>query len=312
MKLGTYNMVDQSNNYLGDMPVVCNLTGYAKVRYNRELDMIYINPCSGVKPKKYEAPIAWKTDYFCNHLDDCIHEYEQLDMQTLSDYYEGTCILRYKFGDSRLCTKYTYNKKITGINNSLLTACNLKCVMCNERREGHIGENRAYLQLLDTMINKEMNYAGLTHVGEPFLYKKESLNFVENCKSDEVVILTNGLLLDYDDLDNLRNSMNKRKIDFSISIDGITKEIYDSIRPNSDFEKVMNNIKYANDIGLLHHINYTVQDKNKSERNDFKRFFDDMGIKVYIMIAYDFNRDHLNTGLSNDLIKTNVDRTLRL
>lgn len=310
MRLSAYNLVDQSDKS-GKMPIVCNLTGYAKVRYNRELDHIFINPCSGVKPKKYEAPFSWNTEYFCNHLDECIKEYEQLNIDELSEYYEGTCILRYKFGDYRLCTHYNYNNPITGINNSILTACNLKCIMCNECRSFDKKEAKAYLMLLDSMVDRQMQYSGLTHVGEPFLYKKESIEYLNNCKSDEVVILTNAMLLDRNDLDNIRSTMNKRKLDFSISIDGITKEVYESIRPSANFEKVMDNIIYARDIGLLHHINYTIQDANRSERNTFKKFFDDLGIKVYIMIAYDFNKN-TDTGLSEQLIKNNVDRTLRL
>ncbi len=309
MKISTYKLVEQ-NDKSGKMPVVCNLIGYAKVRYNRELDHIYINPCSGVKPKKFIPPFSWKSDYFINNIDECIKKYESLDIQELSDYYDGTCILRYKFGDNRLCSKYSYNKHIKGINNSVLTGCNLNCIMCCERREYDKREAEVYQKLLDAMLTKKMEYAGLTHVGEPFLFKEQAINFLQNCKSDEVVVLTNGTLLNHDDLDKISECMKKRKIDFSISIDGTTKETYEKIRPTANFEKVMDNIIYSRDIGLLHHINYTIQRDNLNERDVFKKFFDDLGIKVYVMIAYNPLKKE-NIYLPNNILN-NIDKTLRL
>ena len=72
----------------------------------------------------------------------------------------------------------------------------------------------------------------------------------------------------------------------------------------------MDNIIYSRDIGLLHHINYTIQRDNLNERDVFKKFFDDLGIKVYVMIAYNPLKKE-NIYLPNNILN-NIDKTLRL
>jgi radical SAM protein with 4Fe4S-binding SPASM domain len=55
-----------------------------------------------------------------------------------------------------------------------------------------------------------------------------------------------------------------------VSVDGVTKEIYEAIRVNGDFDKLLENFRYLNSLPNTPRIriNFTVQDRNRHEAID--------------------------------------------
>ena len=126
---------------------------------------------------------------------------------------------------------------------TLTTNCNLKCKMCNsikyekwqlpEKSKNEIIELMPYIE--------RINWLG----GEVFLYKDfEQLLDEAHKYNIQQIISTNGLLLNKKIIEKLL----KADVDLSISIDGITKEIYEKIRIGGSFDKLLENINLVNNL----------------------------------------------------------------
>ncbi len=123
----------------------------------------------------------------------------------------------------------------------LTTKCNLKCIMCSVRKgnyeisEKHLAFLREQIPYLERIL-----WQG----GEVFLYK----NFCEllDLAGRHNVIqgfITNGLLLDDKNIDLIL----KYNISLSISIDAVTKEIYEKIRFGGKFENLIKVLEKLNE-----------------------------------------------------------------
>ena len=126
--------------------------------------------------------------------------------------------------------------------------CNLKCTMCPHSKKEHKMEKGLIENELARKIIKDCVESGVTSLklsgrGEPLLHPY-LVNYVELAKSRgiiDVMFNTNGLLL--------AEKKTRRLVDAGldliiISIDGSTKETYESIRIGSSFDQVAHNIEY--------------------------------------------------------------------
>ncbi len=127
--------------------------------------------------------------------------------------------------------------------------CNLKCVMClsNSFTRGCNVNDPA--MVYDDSFFKQMELF-IPHLkytfflgGDPFI---EPLNYTlwemitktnPECK---ISVQTNGTILN----DRIKNILQKGNFDINVSIDSVNKSLFESIRVNSDFDKVLENIEF--------------------------------------------------------------------
>jgi len=262
----------------------CGQKNYLRLEYDRVTDKIVFMPCCFIKPldNNMIEPIAWPSDYFINNIEKCIYEYTKYDLKDLNKLFKGTCCAVYPTS-KKLCTNYKFNKSLSRIDTidfGISSFCNFKCVMCVHDKSYNQKEEYLYLKLLDYFKNrKDIKTSILSNKGEPFIYKEATFDYLENSNSN-VEIITNAMLLTQSDIIKLSKYRSKLKI--TVSCDGITKETYEKIRVNGNFEKVINNIKLLNNFGLLYKVNYVLQDYNIHEQLDIKKFFENLGVTLNI------------------------------
>ena len=138
----------------------------------------------------------------------------------------------------------------------LNNTCNLECVMCIGELSSSIRKNREkrppvrspydekFVQQLEEFIPhlKELRFNG----GEPFLIgivfkifeKVEKLN-----PGLKIVIATNGTVLNY----KVKEWLCKLNIHINLSIDSLTPDIYESIRVNAHFDRLMEHFEFYRD-----------------------------------------------------------------
>lgn len=132
----------------------------------------------------------------------------------------------------------------------LENTCNFECIMCNGFLSSSIRKNREHKSAFNSPYNdsfvhqlnefiphlKEIRFNG----GEPFLseicYKIWNNIFLLNPNLN-IVVATNGSVWNQ----KIEQIIEKGKFNINISIDSLTKEIYESIRINGNFEKTMSN-----------------------------------------------------------------------
>lgn len=124
-----------------------------------------------------------------------------------------------------------------GVN--LSNKCNLQCIMCYVKDFDwsfpveRLGEIKQYFPYLEKIM-----WQG----GEVFClsYFTDLIKEAAKYPNLQQGIITNGQLLNKEIIDLLVN-MN---LELTISVDGASKKTYESIRKNSDFEKLVKNIQY--------------------------------------------------------------------
>lgn len=135
----------------------------------------------------------------------------------------------------------------------LNNTCNLECVMCIGELSSSIRKNReklppirspydeAFVEQLEEFIPhlNELRFNG----GEPFLIgivfkifeKVEKLN-----PKLKITIATNGTVLNY----KVKEWLNKLNIHINLSIDSLTPDIYETIRVNAHFDRLMEHFQF--------------------------------------------------------------------
>lgn len=121
---------------------------------------------------------------------------------------------------------------------TLTNKCNLNCIMCFANESNFELNDRAFEDVKTILpYLKIVRWMG----GEVFLYNRFNTLFEEaNKYSIKQEIITNGLLLNKGYIDNIVSN----NVDLALSIDGITKEVYEKIRINGKFEKLLENLQY--------------------------------------------------------------------
>src|ERR1700730_14323176 len=131
----------------------------------------------------------------------------------------------------------------------LAMACNLRCEMCPVPKNMELMGGRARAVMNPAVFRRVLTQLSgrryslcLNQLGEPLL-NKHVVDYVKWAKADghQVGFYTNGTLLD--------QSLADRQLDAGLdyivfSIDGATKETFESIRLGAKFEPTIKNIQY--------------------------------------------------------------------
>ena len=135
----------------------------------------------------------------------------------------------------------------------LSNTCNLECVMCIGELSSSIRKNRErlpamknayddnFIQQLEEFIPhlKELRFNG----GEPWLINAvfKILEKVEKLNPTlKIVIATNGTVMNY----KVKEWMSKLNIHINFSLDSLTPDIYETIRVNAHFDRVMEHFHF--------------------------------------------------------------------
>ena len=190
--------------------------------------------------------------------------------------------------------------------------CNLKCVMCVQDKRVWELSKKNYDEILELIqYAEQIAWQG----GEVFLYKNFLTLFKEAIKNNcHQSIITNGLLLS----PKFMELSVQNKVCLTISIDAVEKELYESIRLGSSFEKLILNLnfiktirtKYKKNKAFSLKMSVVVMKQNVKCLNDIINFaieynFDE--ITFFACQAYDENSkcklDNIETQLAFDTIE---------
>ena len=166
--------------------------------------------------------------------------------------------------------------------------CNLKCETCrNEIRIARDNEKAKMYEFAQITINDiipDIKFFVMAGDGEVFasdaykkIYRSSKLNH-----TPAIRILSNGTLFNKKTWIDFKGEK-KGKILLTVSIDAASKEIYESIRRNGNFEKLKNNMNYASKLrktGELAYLrmNFVVQKKNYKEIKEFIKWGMNLGV----------------------------------
>ena len=163
---------------------------------------------------------------------------------------------------------FTKYNTINSVNVSIQHTCNLNCIMCGYDHKIDKEADELYFLVLEQIKNHNLKFIELTQEGEPFFYKERTLKYLESLTLNDcqiVYIISNITMLNDDDIKRLQKINSTIKIHLTASIDGMTKETYEKIRKNANFEKAMHNILALINCGVLKSINFVVFDINQEE-----------------------------------------------
>jgi molybdenum cofactor biosynthesis enzyme MoaA len=172
--------------------------------------------------------------------------------------------------------------------------CNLECVMCIGELSSAIRKNReklpaikspyndAFVEQLEEFIPhlKELRFNG----GEPFLINAVFKIFEKVQKlnpSLKIVIATNGTVWNY----KVREWLDKLNIHINFSLDSLTPDIYEAIRVNAHFDRVMEHFfhfrKYCLENNRTMCLMVNPMRNNWHEMPDFIRFVNKHNINIW-------------------------------
>lgn len=139
----------------------CCFKNFLTINYNREYNKIYLKPCSATIPIN-NPYLIYDPDYFINNFDECIKNYELLNMNNLNDYYNGFCEVQCHLNNSiKLCQNYIFNTKVSNIQLDILQACNLDCIMCSHYKSFNKYEKELYIRILNCIKDSKINFKGI-------------------------------------------------------------------------------------------------------------------------------------------------------
>lgn len=177
--------------------------------------------------------------------------------------------------------------------------CNLGCIMCNGRLSSTIRKNRdalppqespygeKFVDELEEFIPylKEARFNG----GEPFLQKlcwSAWERIIRINPAVEICVATNGTVWN----DKVAEILSRGNFRINLSLDGMTKETYESIRVGSKFEKVIENIhrfgKYCRERGKIFSIMINPMRVNWRELPLFVEFCNHHGYYLHFNTIY--------------------------
>lgn len=168
-------------------------------------------------------------------------------------------------------------KRFLGISASLNLDCNIRCIFCSIQstrkyltQEVSKKLREIYFKLLNKVSQCNFSILETTGTGEPFFYKNDFYNFLKNIpkksKLRKITIITNGLLIDDDFIEIVKNSKLKYKI--NVSINGWDKESYKYLMGVDGFDKVFRNIEKLKELSNTNFnlsfviTEYTIQNKD--------------------------------------------------
>jgi MoaA/NifB/PqqE/SkfB family radical SAM enzyme len=167
----------------------------------------------------------------------------------LTQLEEGT----YRSVLSRYFDDYPKRKYPSVMEFELSNVCNMACVMCDGRYSSIIRKEREKLSPISNPYNAEfvqqleefiphLNKAKFLG-GEPFLihiYYDIWDKIMEINPKCVISVQTNGSVLN----DRIKKLMESGNFHITVSVDAISRKVFDTIRLKGDFDKVMDNIQF--------------------------------------------------------------------
>lgn len=182
----------------------------------------------------------------------------------------------------------------TKMDFELSNICNLECVMCRGELSSSIRQNREkkppilspydseFIRQLDEFIPHLQNSHFLG--GEPFLipqYLDIWERMIELNPRISISVQTNGTVMN----ERIRSILDRLPLSISVSIDSIEKDLYEKIRVNAKFERVMENIRffkqYCDSKGKKFTISYCPMPQNWHELPRVVEFCNDLNADVF-------------------------------
>ena len=157
--------------------------------------------------------------------------------------------------------------------------CNLNCKHCREKEKN----DKEQLSLFQAkMLLAELWYEGVTKLnlsgGEPFL-RKDLFEILEYArKFDDIVITTNGTLLNEEVCQKLSEFSN---IKLSISLDGMEKTHDEFRRKKGTFKTVINNLERLKKYNIPYAIKYTLSKETIDDVKDLIKLIAAKGAKEF-------------------------------
>lgn len=167
------------------------------------------------------------------------------------------------------------------------TSCNLCCSTCRKELHFAKGEELNQVNQVTELIKKEYlehcKFLILAGDGEVFASKAyREIYEAKECNPEYIRLLSNGTLFTPKNWENfIKNKTGK--IMLTVSIDAATKETYENIRGNGNFEQLRKNMEFASSLrkeGKLDYfrLNFVVQRKNYREMIPFVQWGEELGV----------------------------------
>lgn len=185
------------------------------------------------------------------------------------------------------------------LNIGIIHFCNIHCYNCCSEIY-----KKPNIKCIQKVFERLLTFKGLLKIeldtsGEIFTIYTLLKNFLRRLNpsiTKEVVLLTNGLLLDENKLNELKQISINTGVNYSfrVSVDGITKETYENTRLGGNFEKVIKNIILIKENFPIQ-ISFTIKKTNNSDAYNIKSFFNQLGFDDIFITAdvYDSNMQDL-------------------
>jgi len=189
-----------------------------------------------------------------------------------------------------------------------VSRCNFSCSMCvvdtwDKRQRARDMTIAEFKQLIDKQYGLvEIKIQGM---GEPTLQRDDFFEMIRYARSKAIWVrtITNASLLHV--RDNYKKLINSGVNEVQISIDGATKEVFESIRQGSTFERVVDNCKLVNQYAASQSIERTkmwtvVQKKNQHQIKEIIDLGKAMGFKHLV-----FSLNMVDFGVAEISVKNN-------
>ena len=189
-------------------------------------------------------------------------------------------------------------KKIKNIRLAIDDSCNLSCPSCRKKKifykSGTLFNNR--IKLIDKVLDfiRSQNHSMQVHIGsdgDPFasiVYRYFMLK-AKDLHNISYSIQTNGLLIkkNFHKFKHITDNLTQ----IGISIDGASKDTYETLRRGGVWEKLLENLEFLKTIKKFKiHYHFVVQQKNYHEIEPFIELGTKYGAdKIYLNRITDWN-----------------------
>lgn len=181
----------------------------------------------------------------------------------------------------------------------LNASCNLRCPMCPISAESPKGKGKStwfdfefYKKLIDYSFENGTRAIKLNYINEP-LIRNDLIKFIDYASAAGIIDIyfsTNGILLNEKISEKLIKSGLTR---LQVSIDAVTQETYDKVRPGGSLQKVIKNLDNFLNLKIklkrttpLVRVNFVKTNQNEFELEEFLKFWekkvDMIGVQEFI------------------------------
>lgn len=183
------------------------------------------------------------------------------------------------------------NSKVKTVLLGLSYACNLNCYHCFHSIHKDLPElKETYIKTLYKLKGHNLDEISPSTAGEEFIYYNEVRDWLKTLTPKDVKKVkhqTNLTLLNKERILELKQISDETKVKyfFMPSIDGITKESYESTRVGGNFEVVMQNLKDLVEVFGVQNVkpSFTIKETNLLDTPNIISYFrDNFGLEVDI------------------------------